>query len=231
MAQVTEEARAALVKAADNMARFYDAHRREAPKYNVGDKVWLSLENIRTVRPTKKLNYKWLSPYVVERVISRSAYRLKLPASFGNIHPVFSITLLHPFEGDSIAERQECHPLPPPPIVRDGIEEYEVEKILNSRILCGKVEYLVCWKGYGVDEDEWGPVRDVQGSCHELTIFTTLSPPRMARRTRMAPTNTHGSDEYCTNGSGPLCHLRYSDPSYPIAPTRFVPEPSSVPLT
>ena len=46
--------------------------------HNVGDKVWLSLENIRTVCPTKKLDYKWLSPYVVKRVISHSAYRLNL---------------------------------------------------------------------------------------------------------------------------------------------------------
>ena len=153
------------------MARFYDAHRREAPKYNVSDKVWLSSENIRTVRLTKKLDYKWLSPYVVEQVISRSAYRLKLPTSFGNIHPVFSVTLLHPFEGDLIAKRQERHPPPPPPIVRDGIEEYEVEKILNSRIFHGKVEYLVRWKGYGVEEDEWCPVRDVQGSKQLIAEF------------------------------------------------------------
>ena len=90
--------------------------------------VWLSSENIRTVHPTKKLNYKWLGPYVVE--------------------------LLHPFEGDSIAEHQERHPLPPPPIVRDGIKEYEVEKILNSQILHRNIEYLVCWKGYDVEEDE-----------------------------------------------------------------------------
>ena len=96
MAQAMEEARAALVKAADDMARLYDAHRREAPKYDVSEKVWLSLENIRTVRPTKKLDYKWLSPYIIEQVISRSAYWLKLLASFGNIHPVFSVTLLHP---------------------------------------------------------------------------------------------------------------------------------------
>ena len=40
MAQVTEEARAALVKAADDMARFYNAHQHEAPKYNVCNKVW-----------------------------------------------------------------------------------------------------------------------------------------------------------------------------------------------
>ena len=68
MAQATDEARAALVKAADNMARFYDAHRREAPKYSIGDKVWLSSENIRTIRLTKKLDYKWLSPYMYHQL-------------------------------------------------------------------------------------------------------------------------------------------------------------------
>ena len=171
-----EEAQAALVKAADDMAQFYDAHRREAPKYNVGDKVWLSSENIRTIHPMKKLNYKWLSPYVVERVISCSAYRLKLPTSFGNIHSIFSVTLLCPFKGDSIAERQERHPPLPPPIVCDGIEEYEVEKILNSQIFHGKVEYLVCWKGYGVEEDEWRPVCDVQGSKQLIAEFHCTHP-------------------------------------------------------
>ena len=59
-----EEAQAALVKAADDMARFYNAHQCKAPKYNVGNKVWLSSENIRTVHPTKKLDYKWLGPYL-----------------------------------------------------------------------------------------------------------------------------------------------------------------------
>ena len=94
MAQVMEEARAALVKAADDMARFYDAHRCEAPQYNVGNKVWLSSENVRTAHLTKKLDYKWLGPYVVEWVISRSAYWLKLLAPFSETHPIFSVTLL-----------------------------------------------------------------------------------------------------------------------------------------
>ena len=154
MAQATDEAWAALVKAADDMAWFYNAHWREAPKYSVGDKVWLSSENIRMTRPTKKLDYKWLSPYTIDRVISRNAYRLKLPASFGQVLPVFSVTLLHPYDDDPITERQERHLPPPPPVVHDGIEEYEVEKILDSRIFRRKVEYLVCWKGYGVEEDE-----------------------------------------------------------------------------
>ena len=134
MAQATNEARAALVKAADDMAWFYDVHRHEAPRYSIGDKVWLSSENIRTTRLTKKLNNKWLGPYTIDQVISRNAFRLKLPASFGQVHPVFSVTLLCPYDDDPITERQERHPPPLPPVVHDGIEEYEVEKILNSRI-------------------------------------------------------------------------------------------------
>ena len=42
MAQATDKAWAALVKAADDMAWFYDIHRHEAPRYNIGDKVWLT---------------------------------------------------------------------------------------------------------------------------------------------------------------------------------------------
>ena len=131
MAQVTEEAWAALVKAADDMAWFYNAHWREAPKYNVSDKVWLSSENIRTVCLTEKLNYKWLSPYLIKWVISHNAYWLKLPASFGKVHPIFSVTLLCPFESDPITECQERLLPPPPLIIRDGITEYNVKKILT----------------------------------------------------------------------------------------------------
>ena len=75
--------------------------------------------------------------------------------SFGQVHPIFSVTLLCPYDNDPITECQERHPLPPPPVICDGVKEYEVEKILNSWIFRGKVEYLVHWKGYGVEEDEW----------------------------------------------------------------------------
>src|SRR5882724_912804 len=73
MEKAMEEARSALTRAADDMARFYDAHRREAPLYKVGDKVWLNGQNIRTTQLMKKLDHKWLRPYSVEKVISQSA--------------------------------------------------------------------------------------------------------------------------------------------------------------
>ena len=157
------------------MAQFYDAHQQEAPKYNVGDKVWLSSENIKTTRPMKKLNYKWLGPYAIDQVISWSAYRLKLPPSFGQIHPVFSVTLLQPYEADPVMECQQCHP-PPPPVIHDGIKEYEVERILDSRLFCGRIEYLVCWKGYGVEEDEWRPSQDIRGVKRLVDAFHCAHP-------------------------------------------------------
>src|SRR5882724_6157848 len=82
MDKVTDKAHSALSQAADDMARFYDAHQREAPLYEVRDKVWLNGQNVTTTQPMKKLDHKWLRPYPVEKVTSRSAYRLKLPSSF-----------------------------------------------------------------------------------------------------------------------------------------------------
>jgi len=159
MAQATEEARSALNKAADEMTRFYDAHRQDSPNFKLGDKVWLNAQNITTTRPMKKLDHKWLGPYAINKVVSRNAYGLALPSSFGQTHPVFSVTLLCPYSPNSIPGRSIAQP--PPPIIQDGIEEYEVDQILDSRIFYGKLEYLVRWKGYGVADDLWLPVENV----------------------------------------------------------------------
>jgi len=64
------------------MARFYNVHQREAPLYEVGDRAWLNGENITMTWPMNKLDHKWLRPYLVEKVILRSTYKLMLPSSF-----------------------------------------------------------------------------------------------------------------------------------------------------
>src|SRR5882724_9108336 len=83
MEAATKEACSALTQAANDMACFYNAHHKEAPLYKVGDNVWLNGQNITTTCPMKKLDHKWLGLYVVDKVILRNAYRLKLPLSFG----------------------------------------------------------------------------------------------------------------------------------------------------
>ena len=44
------------------------------PSDSNSDKVWLSSENIKMASLTKKLDYKWFSPYTIECVISHSVY-------------------------------------------------------------------------------------------------------------------------------------------------------------
>src|SRR5882724_5269611 len=65
---------------------------------------------------------------------------------------------------------------PPPPVIRDGVEEYEVELILDSQILRGKLEYLVRWKGYSIEEDEWRPSEDVKGVRRLVSKFHCQNP-------------------------------------------------------
>jgi len=46
MNKAMDEAHSALSRSANNMARFYDAHQREAPLYKVRDRVYLNGQNI-----------------------------------------------------------------------------------------------------------------------------------------------------------------------------------------
>ena len=122
----------------------------------------------------KKLDHKWLGPYQINKVISCNAYSMELPSAFGRTHPVFSVVLLHPYEEDPVPEHHT--PPPPPPIIWDGVPEYEVERILDSWVFCGRLEYLVCWKGYGTADDQWVPARDVSGARRLVAEFHKWNP-------------------------------------------------------
>jgi len=43
----------------------------------------------------------------------------------------------------------------PQPVVIEGEEEWEVEKIMNKRRVRGRDKYLVRWKGCTAEEDTW----------------------------------------------------------------------------
>src|SRR3977135_414392 len=96
--------------------------------FNEGDLVWLSTKNIRTTRPSKKLDYKRAGPYRVGKVINKNAYRLELPSTM-RVHTVFHISLLARYTPPVAGQ----HPPEPQPTIDDDNEEYEVERILDSK--------------------------------------------------------------------------------------------------
>lgn len=172
-----EEAKSAIIKAKDEMAKYYNRRRKPTPEFKVGDKVWLDSSDIRTSRPSRKLSDKWLGPFPVTEKVSPMAYRLKLPVSMKGIHPVFPVVKLELRSEDPITGR---HPQPPPPPdIIDGEEEWEVEEIVNSRFYgrWKKFQYRVKWKGYDDSETTWQDADDVRPHAQEAILnFHRLHP-------------------------------------------------------
>jgi hypothetical protein len=77
-----KEVEAALHKARDDMTRWADRLRTQAPNYKPGDLVWLSTKDLQTQRPSKKLTEKQIGPYPITAIINPNAVKLKLPPSF-----------------------------------------------------------------------------------------------------------------------------------------------------
>ena len=65
MADMLMEAKAALLKSKDEMAKYYDRRRTPAPNYQPGDKVYLDASDIHTTRPSQKLSHKDWDPSAV----------------------------------------------------------------------------------------------------------------------------------------------------------------------
>ncbi|MBW0481218.1 hypothetical protein O181_020933 [Austropuccinia psidii MF-1] len=89
----------------------------------------------RFKRPTKNLSERWLGPFPILKKISTHAYHLKLPSEWKSIHPVFHMSLLEPVKTSKIPDR---HQEPPPLIIIEEKEEWEVSQILESKLKRGK---------------------------------------------------------------------------------------------
>ncbi|GLB42953.1 putative retrotransposable element tf2 155 kda protein type 1-like [Lyophyllum shimeji] len=108
-----EKAKAALAKAKDDMARYYDQCRIPALEYRLGDRIYLDTLDIETMRPSKKLSHRYLGLYIVERQVGLLAYKLHLPRSMSRLYPIFNAVKLRLALLDPIPGR--CAPPPPPP--------------------------------------------------------------------------------------------------------------------
>lgn len=160
---ILEDLRANLNQAQSDYKRHADKSRLPAPDLKPGDLVFLNRKNIKTKRPSRKFDNKNLGPFKIKEKINEVAFKLHLPSSM-KIHPVFHVSLLEPKSKETFANQKQE---PPQPIEVDGEQHYEVEKILDSRIHRGRLQYLVSWLGYDESERSWEPISHLNG-CREL---------------------------------------------------------------
>lgn len=163
----------------------YDDRHNPTPSFAVGDLVFLSARNIRTLRPSKKLDHTHLGPFKVVAKISSHAYRLELPSSM-HIHPVFHVSLLSK-QPQSLPDIPGRSKPPPPPIEVQDEQHYEVERVLDSRIRHRGIQYLVKWKGYDNPADNtWEPEDNLWNANDCVRDFHASFPnrPRPKDRSR-----------------------------------------------
>src|ERR1700674_2328212 len=173
MMTITEEAQAALRCTKEDMKQFNERLQKSSITYQQGDKVWLEGTNLTTLRPSKKLEFKHFGPFPI---ISKhgTAYKLAIPPTWKNIHPVFHETLLSPYHSPAFKSQET--PPPPPAELIDGTPEYEVESILKTRRWGSGVRFLVHWKGYPHEDDTWEPKSNLGNAEEALKEFYTKNP-------------------------------------------------------
>lgn len=101
-------------------------------EFKIGNKVWLDIDKVQVHQASQKLGSKQLGSYKIIEKLSNRDYRLELPAAL-KIHNVFHIDYLALWGGSKVNGEL---PLPLAPIEIDHKEEFEVDKVVNSRLFC-----------------------------------------------------------------------------------------------
>ena len=140
-----------LAKAATTQTKWANKQRSRGPDLKEGDRVYLRRKNIKTKRPSRKLDHVKLGPFkILKKYDNGVTYKLELPKTM-RIHPNFHVSLLEPTDNPISAQE---------PIELDEETQeplYEVETILDHKKIRGTIRYLVKWKGYSNEENTWEP--------------------------------------------------------------------------
>ena len=92
--------------------------------------------------------------------------KLQLPALI-RIHPVVNISQIVWYKEQVEGQKKEEGKL----MEVEGVEEWEVEKILNKKKIRGVEKYLVHWKGFTVEYDTWERREDLGNAKEVLEDF------------------------------------------------------------
>ena len=133
------------------MKRYTDRGRKETEAWKRGDRVLLSTKDlVFKERLSKKLTERYVGPYAIEEVVSSNAVKLRLPPSM-RIHPVVNVSRIVRYREQVKEQRKEEGK----PVEVEGVEEWEVERILNKKKIRGVEKYLIRWKGFTAEGGTW----------------------------------------------------------------------------
>jgi hypothetical protein len=151
--------------------------RRKGPQLKKGDKVYLLTKNLKTKRPSKKLDNIKVGPFLIKAVKGTVNYELELPKD-AKIHSTFHISLLEPADPDTPLQETFHYEV-------EEEDTFEVETILQEK----NGQYLIKWKGYPDSENSWEPLKNL-GNC-KMKLQEFRKHTQGKERQRRNPTTTH----------------------------------------
>jgi hypothetical protein len=180
-----------------NQAEFANRSRRPDPHFKTGDKVLLSTLHRRrdylghdSSRCAKFLP-RFDGPYTIQLAHpERSSYTLHLPNN-PYLHSTFHASLLRPYHSpdpnltpDRVLDR------PGPVVTPDGAQEFLIDRIVDERRRGRRIEYLVLWQGWGLEDARWLPRAELE-DCEALDTWLSNHPvpAKSLRRSRRSSRN------------------------------------------
>lgn len=178
--------------AQDKQKEQADKKRRETPNWEVGDLVFVSTENFQGFN---KLKEKFIGPFKIIGKLSNVSYRVELPIKY-QVHNVFHSSLLKSsHENDSRLFPNRTITNVQPPAVKsvnnEEEDEWEIEKLLDRRRKRNRLEYLVRWKGWSSEYDEWKTVDLLKNARRLMQDYDQANPDQVEEVNRM---QSHSKD-------------------------------------
>ena len=97
LSRIREELTSELSHAQQTAKAKYNQNRTSPLPFLVGDCVMLLQQNLKTTRPSEKLDFRKIGPFKIAKKLSDNVYQLQLPPTMARLHPVFNINLLEPY--------------------------------------------------------------------------------------------------------------------------------------
>ena len=158
-------------------AKHANRKRSEGPDLRKGGMVYLLRKNIKTKRPSDKLDHTKLGPFKIKDKLGPVTFRLNLPEGM-RIHPVFHVLLLEPAPDNARLGPIQIDEETQTPL-------YEVDEIIGHKEVQDGHHYLIHWQGYQHSEDTWEPEEHLTPKLvQEYRQNLEETPPSRARPKR-----------------------------------------------
>ena len=108
---------------------------------------------------------------MVSKTISRNAYKLDLPKTIRN-HNVFQVSLLNLCTPPTIGQPSS----EPHAVIIDDSEQWEVDRILDSKWRYRKLHYPVQWAGYSHVRPSWEAAANLDNTRELVEEFHQKAP-------------------------------------------------------